>query len=77
MAINETITDDFTGEKIAKPLITVKSIRLELPDGSFEWLTAGDVYTFKDGKNMGAFTDMRLKDVLEQRGIISPIDTTA
>lgn len=74
MARVEKIYDDHTGQEISYPFITVRSIRVELSPTEYVWLGDGDIHTFKNGQTFGAWVEVRLRDMLEQEGVVPSIN---
>lgn len=49
------ITDDFTGEPINGDHVSIRAVRLERADGTFEWLGDNGVRHFQNGATLGAW----------------------
>ncbi len=67
MAKTEKIIDDLSQKEITYPYVSARSLRVELSPTKFVWLGEDEIKSFANGRNLGEWVDMMLKDIMDGR----------
>lgn len=58
------VTDDFTGLQCTGPTVSLINVRIDYPDGRYEWVgERGQPLSFQDGITAGKFLQEKYEDI--------------